>query len=637
VNEPSSQYRKAGANIILPFPAPKHLHPGMLHGQVEMPGGQSPISGRDLRILIDGKEKRIGAPSSTILGPILSAQTQSSQAASSDTMLLDSDPLEYAIYSPPTHSCRLISGTMQLPSNRVDHCFVYENMANERTTPNSALPRMNVQNGISGENGYQSQDNSSTNYTAARSIPESDIASAPGGNSLFFSTPLRRDNRSSGGLSTVQSTNSEPAPSESFHSRLSWPHIDPERGLYFTTQGQKHIPLVHPRPMSMLTSTILRAPSTEAPESITATIGIVNPVVPAHEVLDEEMWKKWLIPSDQAENESEFQYRDEEYRPSISPGISTYLAPVLERKPSQEATGNAKISQEPRNDNESDTREKMALRFESPSRDISANGHLYSGIVLQSKTAVNSASKKLDLATPGKIQDRSTIPQMSLFKSRHEDPDELWRKFILSSDGTDNGESSVTRQCSTPQYMNFKSKPMSSQSSMLVNLSNEASPGSAETASSSLNPVGDWTKSVSASSEFGDIETIDKRSRMHLNASSSSEPSEICLMPDHPPKHAADKGELQPRRAALFPTQHPARRSPIKLHPARKIIFTKPTPFKATIEPFRFARKTEEEKPLHIGSGLKRKGEKGENHLSGKCDAYAIQISDDEKSVDDSD
>jgi hypothetical protein len=94
---------------------------------------------------------------------------------------------------------------------------------------------------------------------------------------------------------------------------------DKARNLSHFSSGPQ---LLHPIPQSSRKLPVLRTTSPRDADSVIAQLGAARPVVPLSQLLDDEVWKTWILSSDTKDKEDEFELHGVD-KVLFSPGIST--------------------------------------------------------------------------------------------------------------------------------------------------------------------------------------------------------------------------------------------------------------------------------------------------------------------------
>lgn len=205
-----------------------------------------------------------------------------------------------------------------------------------------------------------------------------------------------------------------------------------------------HPEILHPKPLTLRTSQVLRSISSEPAGSTVAQIGAAEPIATTSQMLDEEIWKTWVLSSENDDITEESRI-EEEPTVSISPGISNYEH--------QSPQKNSKQQEENDNKDLSDCQDtsRDINNYNQPMRKLRVGGHaevggqdIRTGTKQTHRTSINneqilSKEKVLDYKNLFLLRPKKILSPASI-SVRVENPDEAWMKFILSEDEVDNEE-----------------------------------------------------------------------------------------------------------------------------------------------------------------------------------------------------
>ena len=394
--------------------------------------------------------------------------------------------------------------------------------------------------------------------------------------------------------------------------------------------------LFHPIPLSSRTSRVLSRTSSKSDTAV-AQIG-VEPVATSSQVLDEEIWKTWIL-SSQGDSASESENgRDDEV--SISPGISNFGHRYVRKDSKQTMEGDARDMTTCPEVSDYDYASDQGMeqsRIESPRNIEKENNHNQIPPNVQ-----ESNINQEDVPPTNQVVDYKNIflsrprkPASSLKPKpvRVENPDKAWMKFILS-DSDDDDEENILQPLARRRTISPTPIQLLPESSLIAHLFTEtASSSQLEIASS------DRTKAISTPNNIArNAPSLSKYGpNMSNHTTQGSNP------------RSSDELSQSPSSIDQIPTQSTPSFS-TSSRPIRKFTFTKPPRFPS---PSRGSSpKTTAAtagSPVHIGRGfliarLRDRGEgMGRNTDSGKGrtarhqerDNYSLESEDDVESIED--
>lgn len=687
-----AQYEKIKDKIVSPFAPNRDVQRGDIftgHEQNErlaMQDGRVFDTKSNVRIFIDGRERLIGASSSTAPNRPLNGYVQSS--SSSDIMLLDLegdrlgsersfqiDPRvpnfqqhnrqgsrrqstsSYGAYpssGPHIHHTQGSNHTAHLPRHQLQDLWrtTAEDSQSHMVKSNFSLPSASSR--LSARQTTQSNNHAS----------QHDAHPAIQGRSVF---------NSHGGSEIVQKPKKE---SQSNSQQTDHKSAKTRRLIMPSSPPVIH----HPTPRSSATSRLLRSDSAELESSIAATAGI-NQAATASEAQDEEMWKSWLVVDNDNEEAAESFAEGEWVSPvSISPGISAYIPHDRQDTPGRKSVqGRVSISSsgalsdrapEPcglkfvlslsgRSSSDTGRRTDNDELRENPDDTILTEKKTelsdFNKISTMTEQPVNESPEEIareedpDGAWKSFILiDATKSPPELLVKPwkpvPKEDPDASWKKFVLSSDSDDENPAFDTfwkdGEAATTSSRVQKHRP-SSEISLRVHTA-ETAFGSEQPSdpSSIIASIGAAyslstypAPSLASGEDISSRSAVDGRPNIQLSrvspeyeynrsAQASSEVSEVCLVPNQ--RHREDPL---------------SRYMPSASHSKRKIIFTKPVPFSAPRRDFEEGLEGTLREALHLGRRYAR--EERERQVTkggtgkGRGKGYLIPLSDAVEDIDD--
>jgi hypothetical protein len=387
--------------------------------------------------------------------------------------------------------------------------------------------------------------------------------------------------------------------------------------------------LFHPIPMTSRTSRVLCYTCSEAGTTV-AQIG-VEPIATRSQMLDEEIWKTWVLSSmDDLPSESE-NGRDDDV--SISPGISNFGHRHVQKYSKQTMEEHARDIRSTPEVNSIDytpDQETEQSRFESPMDIEDESNRMEVLLKVQESTHYEDVTpvreavdyKTLFLQRPQKIPSPPKPKPV-----RVDNPDEAWMKFILS-DNDDDIEEDILKPSGQRKPISPTVIQLPPASSVVVHLSTATSSSSQhEIATSSC--LGAITTPGNTNMNIANFLIDDPRLSNHTtqgsNQSSSDELSDILSSVD----------QIRTRSSPFFLT--PSRSF-------RKLTFTKPPRFPSPTRgssPETTAATAGS--PVHIGRGFllatlrDRGADSGKGRREGPQgrDTYGLESEDDIESIED--
>lgn len=374
----------------------------------------------EVRVCIDGRERRVGA-SSTV--PSRSTRPLSS-AASSDLMLLDRSSVKDAFERPPNEAF----------GNRP---FNEEFGSYENFRPSGL--QMQGQAG----HGYKSTTDStpvrkhhSTRHGNHAPLTSSSIRKAAEQRQDEEMERIRQN--ASERLAALARPSPTPVVGVSIDNASMPPPVAQNGRLIFRSSPP---PLHHPTPRSSQTSGLLRSDSSELMKSIAATVGVEKRMT-TNEEKEDDMWKGWLD-----ENAGDAMAEDDEddeepQAPQISPGISTY-AP-LRREPSlalslhdstttRTSTARSRLSESSFKENRQPAVVETAKLPEV--KKISADA-AWKSFVLTSSTD-DAVAAKPNFHSTYEAPKLQQLPFATKPQHKKSDPDAAWKSFVISESDSD--------------------------------------------------------------------------------------------------------------------------------------------------------------------------------------------------------
>ncbi|CZS88021.1 uncharacterized protein RCO7_00990 [Rhynchosporium graminicola] len=601
-NGQKAKYRSAQSHIISPFAARSRLLEYQ-SGDTRQPQ-RTHIPVPDVRISIGGRTVPPGVSSSIgqRRGPLTSGR-KNSRAVSSDFLLLDNDsfrPFHNKEHSrPPTE--RSAQTSLLLESSPRAASQYRSDRASEQTPSRQAIDG----NDGSSQHGIVAQENGWTGVTA-RSLAklQRNFQKLPSSDDLQSSRPKK--------------------------------HITPAIDLRQILRSGQEVfssssaSMRYPKPQSSRISVLLREESSLLAESRVAQVGIQEPKLPSSQLLQNEMWQRWVLPQSQGEEDNEGLPDSTWGSQPVSPGVSG-TPPVRLPSisiPDEEAnsseleeplhhdqlyvghgdTTNLLIDDDTSNEEENDCDgyeddctevshvdinsqyNEISNRKCTPSIDGKGNAERTSGFTDSKNNDQPIEFWPLDLP--------AVKPLIALNPS--EDPDEVWRKFVFGS--------SATSESRSPSV----AEPFES---IVAHPSSGRDLDADFRSTTSLRPT-----------ECGDSQAIDNSS----NNFSSYDRAQSGLQHSSPPVDGrtnvhATNGSAPPSSSEKAPTTMAVRaksQSSISYgaysdspRPQRGFVFSKPKPFvgqKSHLD----APLNEE--PLYIGRGLRENNKKDSEGLKSK-------------------
>lgn len=395
--------------------------------------------------------------------------------------------------------------------------------------------------------------------------------------------------------------------------------------------------LLHPIPLTSRTSRVLRSTSSEASTTV-AQVGVEH-VATRSQILDEEIWKTWVLSSqDDLFNESE--NRDHDVV-SISPGISNSGHRFAQKdvRLREDEADIAKKSLEVSLDNDTSDEPMERSRVESPAgnesevrrnvipQTVGWGVHHEQAPVTQQVLDY----KNIFLSRPKK----TTLPSKPK-PGRMENPEEAWMKFILSEDEDDNDEEILQPFCQRKKLLPAPIQCLP-ESSVIVHLSTH-------TISSSQPEPTILTGTITLGNtavNTADFLSVGRHTSNHTTQGSNPPSSdEISPQP-------SSVDQIRTKLASSFSTSSRV---------TRKLTFTKPPRFPSSTRgssPKTTAATAGS--PVHIGKGLLRRaaavamlkiraedkrrvkgsGEGRRDEKWQKRDIYSLESEDDVESIED--
>jgi hypothetical protein len=333
--------------------------------------------------------------------------------------------------------------------------------------------------------------------------------------------------------------------------------------LQRTAQVNSQPQLFHPIPLSSRTSQVLSRTSSEADTAV-VQVG-VEPVVTRSQILDEEIWKTWVLSSKNDLASASENERDDGV--SISPGISNFGYRYIREDSKQTIKGDARCIRSFSEVNSIDytsDQEREQSKFKS-SMDIEDENNRKE--ILPN---VQESANHEDLPPTKEVMDYKALflqgPQEIPSPPKPnpvgvDNRDEAWMKFILS-DNDDDTEEDILRPSGRRKSISPTVIQLPLTSSVVVHLSAKTSSSSQlEVATSSR--AGAVTTPGHTNMNIADLSTYSPQLSNHTtqgsNQSSSDGLSDILSSVDQIPTQSA-------------PSSTPSR-------PIRKFTFTKPPRF----------------------------------------------------------
>jgi hypothetical protein len=577
-----ARYSSKQIHITSPFPTKSRLLANRKSSQIGLQHREPART--DVRISIGGKIVPPGVSSSSAPRRIGSHSTNArrkSQTISSDVMLLDA---EASVTQDPPRMAISNLAASRYPTSVAQ---VLPHSPNIRPINTFLVDEV-------GQGGHKSYEAEDIGHEWARTFSETvserrEDFPQPVSHQDFLEVRPERQN------STVSPINDY---SNSIH---------PGRLIFSSSSTSIH----HPAPRSSRVSVLLRSASSDIANSTVAQIGMVKPVVPSSQILENEIWETWVVPEQSYVDLSDNAYFNENEKAqgvSISPGISTRPAicradttisesedncsPELQRLDSEElaissdksnvpAPGSSEIAT-----GSSELPQQEAEAYRQGSDEV---GHAIAqanqeftittaSIVLPDKKIIeegqnDSWTKFLFGGIGDEVGVPSSTPKRDVVPRRR---DEVFGTSMLgqaSGDGSDLSEVNAARQdTSTPAA--------SSTISGGASRNTEASPFPSE--SRYREPNMEMTSTVDSPSWKGSISVQAERGSF-LASSSESVPASIAVQVM---SHYSASGLVG--SASLY-------------RPQRKVTFTKPKPFIGRQAKLSSLSHRE---PLHIGRGL---------------------------------
>lgn len=235
------------------------------------------------------------------------------------------------------------------------------------------------------------------------------------------------------------------------------------RRLIFSSSSA---PIQQPVPQSSKVSRLLRSCSSDIAESTVAQVGQPKPVVPSSQILDNEIWQTWVVPSyEEDEHESGYADEDNDYREevSISPGASNAPAAVYSRRRiSPEYIDKSSVLEgtESLDDNEEidSSAQIVNSRISVPHKTVKDQNFIQGVMSAKVDKTVAKTYKALLNKLSTKMPETRTAlkAQVGQKPAKDGNTDEIWRKFVFGSwsDGDDeldqNPKSSQVFQINKP-------------------------------------------------------------------------------------------------------------------------------------------------------------------------------------------
>lgn len=624
-----ARYQDRQSHIISPFGQRRLPLGGFSHEE----NPQRIPSKSDVRIYIGGKVVPPGFSSSSAYGGRGTQSTgtrRRSPTISSDVMLLDSeDNREHQKHSdkPRRHYSRHHNG---------EHTEYHHNPQQRYSQPT----------GLSLSEGYlpsshqcasQDTDNEWSGFTDSVYLSQEN-AQEPEGDCDNIS-------HSSGRLPVTKSQSTFDLKKSNRSGQL----------IYSSSSASIH----HPKPQSSKVSSLLRSDSSNIAESTVAQIGKAKPAVPSSQILDNEIWRTWIAPSEEdidfGQGSGE-QFSQDMRQISISPGVSTF-----ERNRTRHAPIELEEDEEPSEDNRfaviGGAQEQSLKRLPmTQSHARYCKERLFSRLVRpkrQSPEQVQEQRSASGLLQPPHNKSQAD-PYATLVKSRvpmsklhtipnpsnlpveqkkQEDLDEIWMKFVFGSNSDDDDvkmPQPVTKHHYSVGEQNFPA------SSVMGHL-NASSKSSSTTATHAQSTVVERSHSYTGFNSQRSIEcSPHSNSSRHWDARSM----EYLHTGDSGTSKHVSEGSQISRSSNIAAASVMAQDSTPSSNSSsatssqqQKVLFTKPMPF-ARKKPWKGTKK--EQEPLHIGRGLifeKETRDMGGNEKEER-DIYSVVSSDNQDEED---
>lgn len=220
-------------------------------------------------------------------------------------------------------------------------------------------------------------------------------------------------------------------------------------------------PLHHPTPRSSHTSTLLRSDSSEIIKSIAATIGL-DKRLSAKEQKEDEMWKNWLDDDGGRDDRTDEEQGNELNHPQISPGISAYAPPRLgssiepsvreSARASASTSASVARSKHPDSSLDENLQSTVAQPSNMPQLKKPSPNAAWKSFVLTSSTD-DLPIRPHDQVSP-KAAPLQQLPYTAKTQHKKFDPDAAWKSFVVSeSDNEDDKTAfgSFWKRCMKPK------------------------------------------------------------------------------------------------------------------------------------------------------------------------------------------
>ncbi|PVH89369.1 hypothetical protein DL98DRAFT_100809 [Cadophora sp. DSE1049] len=235
----------------------------------------------------------------------------------------------------------------------------------------------------------------------------------------------------------------------------------------------------HPKPRTSKRSVLLQEGSSQLAESNLAQLGKPKPTVSSSQQLQDEIWRSWVAPDSESEEEDDQSHKEHLGNGWISPGPS--MAPPV-RPPTRFIPGEDAYSSELEAPDDPDQFQDMELydgSERSNHEDASSQGEVDGegedeGHTMESlnvvtssqdvrastgyRTSSNGEGGSADIEVPQLPTDRGVepVPDLTLpaphdTLQSEEDPDDIWRKFVFgSSDEVESPDHSAAGRTNVP-------------------------------------------------------------------------------------------------------------------------------------------------------------------------------------------